>query len=80
MIRRQDLWSVGGWRRVASEVDRRLIDDVLRNGGAIHRTHPHGYVLRRHGDGHTWARDESEFLDQAELSWDGLERRLTGLD
>ncbi|HEY7703938.1 MAG TPA: glycosyltransferase [Acidimicrobiia bacterium] len=79
MIRRQDLWEAGGWRRVSSEVDRRLIQDVLRTGGTVHRTHPHGYVLRRHADGHTWQRDETDFLAQADLTWDGLERRLTGL-
>lgn len=71
---------VGGWRPVPRRVDRGLIDDVAHRGGAIHRTHPFGYVLHRHGTGHTWEMGDQEFLDQADARWPGFERRITGLD
>ena len=58
LIARHDLARVGGWRRVPAGVDRALIEDVRRAGGAVYRTHGRGFMLVRHGAGHTWDVDE----------------------
>jgi glycosyltransferase involved in cell wall biosynthesis len=80
MVSADWLRRVDGWRPVPRRVDRGLIDDVVHRGGTVHRTHAFGYVLHRHGTGHTWEMDDRVFLDQAEARWPGLERRLTCLD
>ena len=58
LIARHDLARVGGWRRVPGGVDRALIEDVRRAGGVVYRTHGRGFMLVRHGVGHTWEVDE----------------------
>ena len=58
LIARHDLARVGGWRRVPAGVDRALVEDVRRAGGAVYRTHGRGFMLVRHGVGHTWEVDE----------------------
>ena len=58
LIARHDLARVGGWRRVPGGVDVALIEDVRRAGGAVYRTHGRGFMLVRHGAGHTWEVDE----------------------
>ena len=58
LIARHDLARVGGWRRVPRGVDRALIEDVRRAGGAVYRTHGRGFMLVRHGVGHTWEVEE----------------------
>ena len=58
LIARHDLARVGGWRRVPRGVDRELIEDVRRAGGAVYRTHGRGFMLVRHGVRHTWEVDE----------------------
>ena len=73
LITRHDLAAAGGWRRVPRSVDRGLIEDVDRVGGKVYRTHGAGYVLVRHGTGHTWASDDAYFLDQAHEVRDGLD-------
>ena len=73
MISREALAEAGGWRRIPRSVDRGLIDDVERVGGTVYRTHGAGYILVRHGRGHTWASDDAYFLDQAEVVRDGLD-------
>ncbi|HDH03326.1 MAG TPA: glycosyltransferase family 2 protein [Actinobacteria bacterium] len=80
LISRHDLGEAGGWRRVPRGVDRALVEDVENAGGAVYRTHGFGYVLVRHGQGHTWAEEDQYFLDQAEdrraglaLGWAGVE-------
>lgn len=55
IMMRRDTWSaVGGWRPVSRSVDGILLRQIVTQGGSIYRTHGLGYVLRRHGDGHTW--------------------------
>ncbi len=79
-LRREDLAAAGGWRRIPRSVDQRLLDDVERAGGRIHRTHGFGFVLERRADGHTWSVDVDYFLRQSEAQWRGLPRHVAGLD
>ena len=79
LIARNDLLRAGGWRRASRHVDRALVDDVLSAGGAVYRTHDEGYVLVRHGEGHTWTVDDGHFLDQAEEMRPGWHPALAGL-
>ena len=65
LISREDLMRCGGWKRVHRFEDEALIDDVLRYGGAVYRTHGMGYILIRHGQGHTWRVSDNYFRDQA---------------
>ena len=62
-----DLADAGGWRPLPARVDEALIKDVDRAGGRIYRTHGAGYVLVRHGVGHTWPAADDYFLAQADL-------------
>ena len=79
LLARADLERAGGWRRVRRYVDEALIDDVIRSGGGIYRTHDAGYVLVRHGDRHTWAADDAEFLAHAETVRPGWQPALAGI-
>ena len=62
-----DLAAAGGWQPLPARVDEALIKDVDRTGGRIYRTHGAGYVLVRHGVGHTWPAGDDYFLAQADL-------------
>jgi hypothetical protein len=79
MMGRADLRTVGGWQRAPRAVDQRLMDDVVANGGRIHRTHGFGFVLMRRVDGHTWSSDVDYFLRQAAQQWPGLAREAAGV-
>ena len=80
LIARADLDRAGGWRRARRHVDQALIEDVVRIGGAVYRTHDAGYLLVRQGDGHTWQAGDAEFLAQAEARRSGWRPELAGLD
>lgn len=79
LISRQDLDEAGGWRRVPRQVDRALVEDVERVGGLVYRTHGFGYVLVRHGRGHTWVEGDQYFLDQADAQRPGLDLAWAGV-
>ena len=79
LISRADLREVGGWRVVDRSIDKALIEDVIRAGGAVYRTHGFEYILNRHGHGHTWDTADRYFADQAEFSWDGLQLEVAGI-
>jgi GT2 family glycosyltransferase len=79
LIARHDLDEAGGWRRVPRQVDRALVEDVERAGGIIYRTHGFGYVLVRHGQGHTWVEGDQYFLDQADAQQPGLALEWAGV-
>lgn len=79
MIARDDLKALGGWQNTPRSVDQRLIDDVLAADGRIHRTHGLGFVLNRHGGGHTWDAPVDYFLQHAVEQWPGLPEGPTGL-
>ncbi|MDF1596978.1 MAG: glycosyltransferase family A protein [Acidimicrobiia bacterium] len=57
--------AVDGFRRLSVGEDRALVRDVLGVGGSVWRTHGFGFVLNRHGEGHSWLADSSYFIDQA---------------
>lgn len=83
LISRHALDRAGGWRRVPGGVDTFLVEDVLRSGGRVYRTHGFGYMMVRHGFRHTWnSRDGSddELLTVAERVWDGFRPDLAGID
>ena len=79
LISRDDLAAAGGWRRVPRSVDKLLIEDVEAVGGAIYRTHGAGYVLVRHGKGHTWASDDAYFLEHAVEERAGLDEAFASI-
>ena len=80
LISRRDLEAAGGWRRAPRGVDTALIEDVRRAGGSVYRTHGFGYVLVRHGSGHTWESEDGYFLRQAESVREGWDPGFAGLD
>ena len=80
LISARDLQEIGGWRNVPRGVDRALIEDAERAGGAVYRTHGSGYVLMRHGQGHTWETGDQYFLEQADDLRHGLDRVMAGID
>jgi hypothetical protein len=78
LLAREALAAAGGWRPEPRAVDQLLLDDVLAAGGAIHRTHGLGFVLERHGEGHTWDASVDYFLQQAVRQWPGLALEAAG--
>ena len=82
LIAPDDLERAGGWRAAPRHVDEALVDDVLRAGGTVYRTHAAGYVLVRHGDRHTWRRADAAFLADAgsvREGWPGDSADLPGV-
>ncbi len=69
---REALASIGGYPPVARAVDYHLKMRLQAAGELVFRTHGFGFVLRRHGAGHTWEADEERFLGQAVATFDGL--------
>ena len=80
LIGRADLERAGGWRRVPRHVDEALVEDVLRAGGGVYRTHDAGYVMVRHGVRHTWEADDAELLVAAEAVHRGWRPALAGIE
>lgn len=72
LLSREVLDEVGGWRAVQRSVDYALINQVLAAGGSVYRTHGLGFVLRRHGDGHTWDPGLDYFTGRAHAQWPGV--------
>ena len=79
LVARAALERAGGWRALPRHVDAVLVNDVARVGGGVYRTHDAGYVLVRHGEGHTWQADDAEFLAGAEAVEPGWRPALAGL-
>ena len=65
LIVRDDVGAVGGWQGVPPKVDWTLINNVIRSGGLVYKTHGTGYVLIRHGQRHSWNAADDYFLDGA---------------
>ena len=80
MMAASDLAAAGGWRPLPARVDEALIKDVDQAGARIYRTHGAGYVLVRHGVGHTWPADDDYFLAQAALVRPGRCPALADVD
>ena len=83
LISRRALDRAGGWRRVPEGVDTFLVEDVLRIGGRVYRTHGLGYMMVRHGFRHTWDGrngSDEDLLSIADRVWDGFRPDLAGID
>jgi glycosyltransferase involved in cell wall biosynthesis len=78
-IAREDLIAIGGFRSIQRAVDQQLKDDVEAHGGRIYRGHGYGFVLNRHGVGHTWTVDSAYFLKDARSSWPGCALEVAGV-
>ncbi|MGA9748872.1 MAG: glycosyltransferase, partial [Nocardioides sp.] len=68
LIDRGALVAVGGFRETRKYVDAGLLRAVVDAGGTVYRSHGHGYVLRRGGQGHTWDPGLGYFVGR-KLSW-----------
>jgi hypothetical protein len=77
-IAREDLIAIGGFRSIQRAVDQRLKDDVEAHGGRIYRGHGYGFVVNRHGSGHTWTVDSAYFLKDARSRWPGCPLEVAG--
>ena len=80
LVSRGAVDAVGGWRRLPLGEDRALIKDVRQSGARVYRTHGFGFVVVRHGKGHTWEADDSYFLRQAEEVRQGWDPGFAGLE
>lgn len=80
LVERQALDAFGGWRPLGVGEDRALAQDVAAHGGRVYRTHGSGFMLMRHGAGHTWEADDSYFLEQAQDERDGCDLCFAGVD
>ncbi len=79
MITRHCFDAVLGWRPIPRSVDQALIEDVVSGGHRAYRTHGMGYVLVRHGEGHTWRADDDYFLAQAHETRAGCDLDFAGI-
>ena len=79
MIARHCFDAVLGWRPIPRSVDQALITDVVSGGHRAYRTHGMGYVLVRHGEGHTWQADDDYFLAQSQGTRDGCDLAFAGI-
>ena len=83
LLSRRALDRAGGWRNAPRGVDLALTEDVLRTGGRVYRTHGAGFMLVRHGAGHTWDAAGEGFEDyltaKAESVWPGFQPARAGI-
>ena len=79
MVTRHCFDAVLGWRPIPRSVDQALITDVVSGGHRAYRTHGMGYVLVRHGEGHTWRADDDYFLAQAHETRAGCDLAFAGV-
>ena len=79
LIERHMLDHIGGWRRLRRHVDQALIYHTLRAGGRIYKTHSYGFLVIRHGRGHTWKADDAWFLERADVEEAGWRPEMAGI-
>lgn len=79
LVSREALDAIGGWRRIPRGVDVALTQDVGAAGGRVYRTHGAGFLLIRHGVGHTWEADDAYFMEQARDERDGCDLGFAGI-
>ena len=61
--------AIGGWRPIPRSVDHALITQARDQGRRVYRTTGLGYILRRHGLGHTWDPGLAHFLPVRSRQW-----------
>ena len=82
LISQQDLRRCGGWRNTPESVDVKLAQDVVGAGGSVYRTHSTGFLVVRHGHGHTWNDRhgaEDVLLAKADCVWPGFQPGRAGV-
>ena len=80
LVARRELDRIGGWPRRAWGVDAALIGDFVRTGQPIYRTHGAGYMMVRHGGGHTWDVADQHFLAEADRVYPGWRTDVAGIE
>ncbi len=72
LVSREAFDRVGGFPCIPHWVDLGLHERILRDGRRrVYRTHGAGFVLVRHGGGHTWDEGDEWFLERARRVWRG---------
>jgi hypothetical protein len=74
-----DLADVDGWTPVPRAVDTRLLHAVHRAGGSVYRTHGFGFILNRHGRGHTYEVGDARYLARTVDQRAGLDLDFAGV-
>ena len=80
LVSRRALDLAGGWHRAPGGVDRALAEAVLRTGGRVYHAHGAGYMLIRHGCGHTWTVSDDAILAKADRIWHGWNPALADIE
>lgn len=83
LLSRTDLERAGGFRPLPRRVDLALVADVVESGGRVYRTHGAGFLMIRHGQGHTWdseSADDDRFLARADRIWPGFHPARAGVE
>ncbi len=80
LVARRELDRIGGWPRRAWGVDAALIGAFVRTGRPIYRTHGAGYMMVRHGGGHTWDVADQHFLAEADRVYPGWRTDVAGIE
>ena len=80
MARKAPLQEVGGWPSRSRGEDTWIVRNFKRAGRKTYRTHGFGYILNRHGRGHTWNTYVDYFLIQSQREWRGLRFDETAIE
>ena len=72
MARKAPLQAIGGWPQRSRGEDTWIVRNFKSAGSRVYRTHGFGYILNRHGQGHTWNTYVDYFLIQSQREWRGL--------
>ena len=83
LLSRADLERAGGFRPLPRGVDPALTEDVVRSGRRVYRTHGAGFLMIRHGQGHTWDPEragDAWFLARADRVWPGFRPDRAGVE
>ena len=80
MARKAPLQAIGGWPQRSRGEDTWIVRNFKQAGSRVYRTHGFGYILNRHGQGHTWNTYVDYFLIQSQREWRGLDFARSGID
>ncbi len=54
---------------IKNQIDTELIQRLKQRGGIVYSTHSFNYIRVRHTEGHTYERDDTEYLKSSESKW-----------
>jgi glycosyltransferase involved in cell wall biosynthesis len=80
MARKAPLLEIGGWPSRSRGEDTWIVRNFKKAGRDTYRTHGFGYILNRHGQGHTWNTYVDYFLIQSQREWRGLRFDETAIE